>query len=277
MIAWPRSHALPPLLLALTWAGCAAPLSDLRRQSEQTNQVGGFKLEYPEGDERSLQKVQAAIQAAGQPLSRWGMLRDPITVEVLPSHPALEKAVGRSGYGWLRAWARYEEVFVQSPGTWGFIGPTQGEVTELMVHELTHCMMYQQSSDRLDWSSKEFPLWFREGMASFTAHQGYRWPTQEDLARFLDAHPPMDLINRPELIYRTESDFVYSAAHHAFAFLVQRYGELRVRQTLMAMRAGLTFPQAFSKVIGISAADFAADFKRYVRWRGFRTARVQPQ
>ncbi len=262
--------------LALLASGCAAQVSELGSRAEVTTQVGSFVFECSDPDASSMVKVKRAVQAAGPPLLRWGTLRDPITLRVLPSHELLEKAVNRPGYDWLRAWARYNEVFVQSPRTWGFIGPTQNEVNQLLIHELTHCMMYQQSSDRLSWSGKEFPLWFREGMASFTAGQGYRWPTLDELGRFLTDHPDLDLINHPEAHYRTESDIVYSAAHHAFTFLVNRYGEAQVQQILVAMRTGLTFPQAFAQVVGIGAADFTADFQHYARWRGFKSRSRNP-
>ena len=259
----------------LVLSSCATHAPELRRRAEIATEVGDFIFEYSDQDAGALVKVERTVQAAGKPLSRWGAFRDPITIHILPSHQLLERAVNRPGYDWLRAWARYDEVFLQSPRTWGLIGPTQNEVNELMVHELTHCMMYQLSADRLSWSAREFPLWFREGMASYTAGQGYRWPTLDELARFLDEHPDVDLINHPEGLYRTESDIVYSAAHHAFTFLVIRYGEAKVREILIAMRPGLAFPKAFAKALGITADDFAADFKRYVQSRGFKSARTR--
>jgi hypothetical protein len=257
---------------ALLACGCAAHTSELRRRTQRATEVGVFIVEYSDRDADALPRLERAVQASGPPLSRWGTFREPITLHVLSNHEQLEKAVHREGYDWLRAWARYDEVFVQSPRTWGSIGPTQKELNELLLHELSHCMMYQISADRLSWSSREFPLWFREGMASFTAEQGYRWPTLDELARFLDDHPDADLLDHPQDLYRTESDIVYSAAHHAFAYLVSRTGEAKVREILLAMRPGLTFPKAFAKVVGISAEQFAADFKRYLRQRAFKSA-----
>ena len=60
-----------------------------------------------------------------------------------------------------------------------------GQVAELLTHELTHCLMYQRSATADSWPYKGIPLWFREGMASVTAHQGYRRPHDEDIARYL--------------------------------------------------------------------------------------------
>jgi hypothetical protein len=263
------------LCAALVGPSCASQLHELRRRAELQTGIGAFVFRYSEEDENVLPRLKQALEAAEPAVRRWGNLREPVTIEIVPNHQLLEKAINHPGDSWLKAWARYDEVFLQSPRTWGPIGPTQGELNELIVHELTHCLMYQLSSDRRSWSSKQFPLWFREGIASFTAGQGYRWPTLRELARFLDEHPEVDLINHPEALYQSDSDIVYSAAHHAFAFLVERFGEAAVRQILLTMRAGPTFPASFEKVTGIDLATFARDFKSYVqqRSRGDQTHR----
>lgn len=262
----------PAMLIAALAAGCAAQLPQLQRRELLTTQVGSFTVEYSDPDESVIPQIAEALKVAGPAIGRWGDLRSPVRVEVLPSHEALEKAADRDGYDWLRAWARYDEVLIQSPRAWGFIGPTQAELNELLTHELTHCMMYQQSSDRQGWLRKGFPLWFREGMASYTAGQGYRWPTLEELARFLETHPKEDPIRDPEPLYQGESDIVYSAAHHAFSYLVSRYGEPGLLQILHAMQPGASFGEAFKQVTGISPDDFTAQFKQYLEERRFRSA-----
>jgi hypothetical protein len=271
-----HSGALRPAttaaVIATLVAGCAAHLPQLPRRELIATRVGRFVVEYSDPDASVLPRIAQAVEAAGPAIGRWGELSSPVKIELLPSHELLEKAVDRQGYDWLRAWARYDEVFIQSPRSWGYIAPTQSEVSELLTHELTHCMMYQQSADRQHWSEKGFPLWFREGMASYTTGQGYRWPTLEELARFLETHPKEDPIRDPEPLYQSESDIVYSAAHHAFAYLVQLHGEPGVRQILHAMRPGPNFGEAFRQVTGIRTEDFTAQFKQYVEQRHFRSA-----
>jgi hypothetical protein len=255
---------------AVIAASCAAQLPLLQRRETLSTSVGSFTVEYSDADSSALPAIAHAVEAAGTPIGRWGELQSLVRIQLLPSHELLEQAVNRPGYEWLRAWARYDEVFIQSPRSWGFIGPTQGEINELLTHELTHCMMYQQSSDRDTWSEKEFPLWFREGMASYTAGQGYRWPTSEELARFLETHPKEDPIARADGLYRNESDIVYSAAHHAFVYLVQRYGEAGIRDIFHAMRPGPSFSEAFVKVTDQRAEDFTEEFKSFLLRRGFQ-------
>jgi hypothetical protein len=286
-------RALVPALITAVAFGCTPTSRVLKNRAEVTSTPARVAVEFSDVDRPAAAQVQRSIERAMPSLERWGKLKVPVTVRVLPSHDALEEAVSRPGYPWLKAWARYDEVLLQSPRTWSLLGARPADVDELVLHELTHCAMYQLSSDRLTWMRKDIPLWFREGMASFTAGQGYRWPDLEALARFYERFPSADPVEEPEgtfteapsesrcpltrlfkdppgTLYRVQSDVVYGAAHHAFAFLVRRYGEERVRQLLSAMAQGLTFPEAFETILELSPKAFAQDFKRYVRWRGFR-------
>lgn len=256
--------------LAATLCACAGPLSSLTQRSSVATETGRFDLDFSERDLPAEAIVRAAISRASPTLAQWGNLVEPVTVRILPSHELLEQAVGRDGYAWLRAWARYDEVFLQSPRTWSLFGARQAEVDELVLHELTHCLMYQSAATRTGWSRKQIPLWFREGMASVTARQEYRWPTLEHLARFASLHPGEDPLTASDELYRQRSEVVYSASHHAFAFLLRRYGHEAVKNVLLAMRAGAIFPEAFEQGVGISASAFTDDFRRYVRTRGFK-------
>lgn len=269
-----RSGRSAPLLVALLGLGCAAVhhAPALRERAELQTEAGTFQFAYRAGDEPSLEVLERAVRAAAPRLAHWGVLRVPVRVLVLPSHEALEAAVNRRDYDWLRAWARYDEIYVQSPGTWGLGGANPADVDELMLHELTHCVMYQRSAGGADWSRKGIPLWFREGMASVTASQGFRWRSLEDLARFYTERPGQDPVTDPDSLYRGQNGVVYGAAHHAFEFLVRRYGEESVQRTMEGMARGTAFPEAFQAATGISAAAFVEDFKRFVRLRGFRPA-----
>ncbi len=261
------------LLLALL-TGCAAPRMARSLATSMETPTGQFRLEYSESDVADAARIERALEYALPRMERWGVLREPVTVLLLPDHEALEEAVGQRGLDWLHAWGRYDEVFVQAPRTWSLAGAVQTQINELILHELTHSLMYQLSADRLGWSRKQIPLWFREGMASYTAGQAYRWVTLEELARHLERTPESDPVRNPGQLYREDSNLVYGAAHHAFTFLVRRYGEERVRAILREMRDGDTFPEAFESAVGLKPDAFVRDFTRYVRWRGFRGGRV---
>lgn len=268
------AFATAALLVVPAFAGCRGHLSANRLKTPIDTPAGSFIFEYEAKDRPSRDKIEAAILHASPKLAEWGGVREPVTVYILPTHEDLEAAVNRHGYQWLRAWARYDEIFLQSPRTWSVFGAPQADINELVLHELTHSVMYQQSADATHWARKGIPLWFREGMASYTAHQGYRWPTLEDLARFYEENPNRDPVLDPEPLYQHESNTVYGAAHHAFTFLMKRYGAEGVRRCLGQMRGGLKFNEAFEAAFALSQERFTRDFKRFVRLRGFRGGRI---
>lgn len=265
------------LLFALATAvvvasGCAHRRPRLGTAEAVVTSAGTFLLVYESADRAGGEMVRRALIAAAPRLARWGTMRAPVEVQVLPTHESLERAVNRPGFDWLRAWARREVVFVQSPPTWFEGGPTQAQVNELLLHELTHCVMYQAASPGDEWQRKGIPVWFREGMASVTANQGYRRASWAGLARLLAGPPAEDPIDAPERLFREESDAVYSAGHHAFAFLVRRYGDGAVRGVLAEMHAGRGFEQAFEAAVGLRADAFVREFRRYVLLGGWRNA-----
>jgi hypothetical protein len=286
------ARAVPATLALLLAAACAphaiGPVEP--RAQEFTTGTARFRVVYLPEDAVAAKQVRHALEAAVPRLDRWGGLRYPVTVTIHPTHEALEGAVHRQGYDWLRAWARFQTIDLQSPRTWGLLGASEKKLDELVTHELTHCTMYQLAGDELSWMYKEIPRWFSEGVASFTAGQGYRYGGVEDLYEFYQekipgsgdgvpgrtraaiavAVQPGDPIVDPDPIYQDQSQIVYGAAHHAAHFLVRRYGEARVLEIMRLMGSGLRFPAAFRQAIGITDAEFAADFRRYVVWQGWR-------
>ena len=261
-----RALALAALALC---SGCLFPFSGLSQRTVVTTEVGVVEIHASPSELGEQQRAEKAIATASKTLTRWGKLERPVQFHLLPSHARLASAVGRYGYDWLHAWARYDEVYFQSPATWGWaVGDP--EVDELVLHELTHCLMYQRSATPLSWEDKQIPLWFREGMATWTANQAYKFPSLEDLAKFYEGSPTDDPIANPEPLYKEHNDIVYAAAHHGFTFLVRRYSEQSVHRLLDAMRGGRTFPEAFVEVTGITDDAFATEFRHYIVWRAFR-------
>jgi hypothetical protein len=283
------------LLTVLAAAGLVSACAPRAGQGGQRTQEvvtsgSRFWLVYGPEDADAAEAVRAALEVAAPRIARWGGLRQPVTITIHPTHDALELAVHRQNYDWLRAWARFQTIDLQSPRTWSFFGASQKKLEELVTHELTHCAMYQLAGDELTWMYKEIPRWFAEGVASVTAGQGYRYGGIEALFAFYqeklpgsgDGDPgraraaayavpqPGDPIVDPDPLYQDQSHVVYGAAHHAAEFLVARYGEGRVLEVIRLMGTGLRFPAAFKEAIGISDAEFAAEFRRYVLWQGWR-------
>jgi hypothetical protein len=178
------------LSLALV-AACAprVPAPALRSRDVAVGEVR-IRIEWLPDDDRSAERIARAVELAVPRALRWGALPHPVTIRIHPSHAALEAAVHRHGYDWLRAWARHQTIDIQSPRTWTVFGATDRKIEELVTHELTHCAMYQLAGTEVTWMYKEIPRWFSEGLASVAAGQGYRYAGVEVLSRFYQDRLP---------------------------------------------------------------------------------------
>jgi hypothetical protein len=235
-----------------------------------------FRLQYWPEDTEAAEQVELALRQAVPAAERWGRLSAPVLVTIHPTHQALEAATQHQGYSWLRAWARYASIDLQSPRTWSLGRASDAGMAQLLTHELTHCVMYQSVASEGTWQKRNIPLWFREGMASVTAGQEHKRASREVISRFYrtqaaadGARPAGDPFAEPELLYQSESDLVYATAHRAFDFLVDRYGEGSIRRLLASMGEGSGFGDAFQQAVGVPLQDFEREFRRSVVSRGW--------
>ena len=256
--------------LCLLALGCVGPLGALRVVTPLQLGAHRFTLRSNEKQASDALQIQAAISRANPGLSRWGGLLEPVTVYIVSTHDELEAVVRRPGFAWLRAWGRYDEVMFQAPSTWTL---KQELVDQLVLHELTHCLLFQRSGTRETWFLKNIPLWFREGMAISTAGQAPLYPSLEDSARWLERNPTLDAFHDGEALSEGQSSEIYGLALHAFHFLEKRYGAPRIDQLMTTMRKGGSFETAFSSVIGLPVERFQKDFENYLRLRAFRGSR----
>lgn len=258
------------VLLALA-SGCISPLSRLRVEQPIAAGTSSFLLRSNGDGPEEPERVARSIQRSVPQLAVWGGLDQRVTIHLLPTHGDLERAVWRPGFDWLRAWAQYDSIILQTPATWT---SNDADLDELLVHELTHCLMWQHSADGSTWDAKKIPLWFREGMALWTAHQGQKYPALEEIASWMTSNPARDAFTDGDALSKEFYEHVYAIAHHAFTFLVRRYGEATVGAVMQAMRAGAIFKDAFEARVGLSTKQFQRDFENFVKLRGFRGAVV---
>lgn len=245
-------------------AACAVPRpSSAADEVPRIEEVAGpgllFDVRYLRDDSDDAARIASRLVAAGPHLSRWGAFRHRVSIRVMPDHAALENRIGLHGYPWLRAWAFGDLVLLQSPRSWIDTASSTDELAEILVHELTHALMYQLVQPREGAFPEEPPFWFREGMASVTAEQGHRRLDTDALQRWRRAHPKSDLLHPSSELYRTEKEAVYSAAHHAFERLVALNGDRAIRGVLRGVRSGARFEDAFAAATGRSLAAFEAD------------------
>lgn len=254
----------PALLVACATARTPSTARDVTLASQVQAPGLLFEVLYTPPDAGELLRIQRGLLSAGPRLSRWGSFRQGVYIRVFPDHDALEAAVDRRGYPWLRAWAFGDQILLQSPRSWSD-SAVEDDLDELLLHELTHSLMYQliePAEGQTSAPPEEPPLWFREGMASVTAGQGHRRLSSEDLSRWLAAHPGADVLHPSAELYRTEKEAVYGAAHRAFDLLVRLEGDRSVREVLRGVRDGAHFADAFKIATGHALPDFEQEAVR---------------
>jgi hypothetical protein len=238
------------------------------------NDVGHFFVDLAGHDGDLAPELSTALAHAGPALAQWGHLDQTVEISLEPDHAALEHAIGHKNDPGIRAFTTYDRLFLQAPGTWPPSGASQKQLDETITHELTHALMFQLAADSTSWRRKPIPFWFREGMATFTADQGYRFPTLEALAQTLATSPVPDPVRDGADLSFAKFALAYGAAHHAFTFLIDRYGKDALRSLLARMKHGQTFTDAFVAEYGLSVDAFVKDFETYVRLRGFLPGRL---
>jgi hypothetical protein len=214
-----------------------------------TVQVDETRVEvrHAEEDAAVADQVRRALPRAVRAASQWGSLPVSVTVTIHATHADLEAATGRTGNAWMRAWARIGTVDLQSPSTWSRGHASDDALTQILAHELTHCVLFQAVGR--DGRAREIPMWFQEGMASVAAGE-----------RHTEARA--EAVSSPAALLHTNPKLVYGTADRAFRDLVLRFGDSRVRLLLARLGEGHTFPAAFRDALGVTLAEFEGDLSR---------------
>lgn len=287
----PRRAPLPvasaswALACALGLSACAPRLGGDGGRAD-TFLAGGhrFTVVYEPEDAEAAAEVVAAVKAGVGKVTRFASLRHPVTIAILPTHEALEEAARKDGLFWLKAWAWYDRVDLQSPRSWADEGDRAQRLRDLVVHELVHCALFQTSASAWNFEKKGIPEWFQEGMAIVAAEEVKVRPGVRELAAFYEeadrTGPPRragdplasgDPLSSPERLPMRQTELVYGASRLAFQFLLDRYGEEKVKAVPRRMAEGTFagFDPAFREVIGITPQEFLAEVRRYLLWRGW--------
>ena len=229
-----------PLLLAVACAHAPAT----------STAAGSIEILQPGGEEEAALQVARVLPEALGRVERWGSLSGPVVVRIQPTGDALAAAAGRPGDTWLRGWARYGSVDLQSPRTWTRGRASDAAVATLLSHELTHCLLFQRIGG--DWARRDVPPWFEEGMASFTAGERHARADAAALAPGLAGRP-------------FDAALAYGTADRAFRYLVARHGEDSVRLVLDGLAGGQGFAIAFQGATGATVADFEKALRAHLR------------
>ncbi len=241
---------LPALLLAAACAHAPVP-GDAPVGSAAT----GIEIRTEGVDEGSAAQVERVLPGAIARVERWGALPRPVVVRVQPSAEALAASAGRPGDTWLRGWARRGSIEIQAPRTWSRGPASDGAVAILLAHELSHCLLFARLPG--DWTRRDVPSWFEEGMASYTAGERH---TRADAAALAPRAPGSPSTSGAAA--SADPAVVYGTADRAFRRLVALHGEASVRAILAELAAGRRFPAAFQAATGAPLDAFETALRR---------------
>ena len=218
-------------------------------RSSATVQVDETRVEvrHSDGDAAVADQVRRVVPRAVRAAAKWGSLPVSVTVTIHATHADLEAATGRAGNAWMRAWARIGKVDLQSPSTWSRGYASDDALTQILAHELAHCVLFQAVGR--GGGAREIPMWFQEGMASVAAGE-----------RHTEARA--DAVASPAALLHSNPTLVYGTADRAFRDLILRFGEPRVRMLLARLGEGHAFSAAFRDAMGVTLAEFEGDLSR---------------
>jgi hypothetical protein len=137
------------------------------------------------------------------------------------------------------------------------------DLRHVVVHELTHAfmfdMLYGGSAAALIARQSFFsvPLWFAEGMAEYFS---------------LGIEPNAEMFLRdgivegylPPLVY-SGGYLVYKQGQSAISYLVDRFGEERLRDVLKRIRQMRNFDRAFQRSVGMPIGKFDEQWRTWLR------------
>lgn len=144
-------------------------------------------------------------------------------------------------------------------------GSTQDEplLEKVIYHEFTHALIYQLSQGKI-------PAWLNEGLALHFEKNGVEegtMPMEEALLMSQSSRMagliPLEALHGSFLDYdEATAQKVYAQSRSATAYLIERYGLLRIKSLLEKVSIGSNFSSVFEDVFLISYADFQKEWQK---------------
>lgn len=126
------------------------------------------------------------------------------------------------------------------------------EIGRSVPHEISHLIIYQATANPYNM----LPLWLNEGFAVYNQDEVEGFLT-ESFQRGVDKRTlqPLRTINGrfpndPVLFYQS-----YGESLNAVKYIVEKYGEAKLGQLLVAFKNGVSYDEAFVSVLGISTDE----------------------
>ncbi len=136
---------------------------------------------------------------------------------------------------------------------------------EVLLHELVHVGLY-------DYAAGDLPVWIHEGLAQWLSKQRLSLQEKLRIGNALAANRLVSFKSMDSLLtfHKAKAELVYDLAYTAMDFLMERYGEEKVRFLLKRWRANRDYDANFYTAFGSDFIDFEVEWyawleKRY-RW-----------
>lgn len=221
-----------------------------------------FIIKYRPQDANTVAMVAQAAEASYQPVADLvGYAPSGKTLVIIyPDKTELRRAFGWSGNESAMGvyWAGVIELL--SPNRWLPAGSadTQAQVfarSGPMTHEFTHLVLDYMTNGN-------YPRWFTEGLAQYAEYRynNYEWITpsndlRQPLYTMQQLDDNFDALPNQALAYRE------SLA--AVRYIAEVYGEDRLQAVVRELQRGRPFPEAITRVLGVSYDAFAAAWPQW--------------
>jgi len=221
-----------------------------------------FDVYYYSAAEPLLEKIVSMAESAYDHLSREfdHQIQDPVPLIFYATHSHFEQNniilnFIPEGVGAFASPVRNRMVMpVDLP---------DGELYELMLHELTHIFQYSAIfQNRIGRSlAGGAPQWFMEGMASYMAKD--EGPGEKMYLRDAVVNDQV-----PSILQRGVGGYLaYRFGHAAFDYIEERWGKEGFRDFVYEFRntIGGRADRALERALRVKAEDFDLDFRRWLR------------
>lgn len=147
------------------------------------------------------------------------------------------------------------------------------DLRHVVVHELTHAVMFDQlyggsaSAMLAHQTFFSVPLWFAEGLAEYNS-----LGMESNAEMFLRDGTLEGYL--PPLEY-SGGYIVYKQGQSALSYLVDRYGEDRLRDILRRTRQMHSFERAFQRSVGMTVGKFDQQWREWLKRRYWPTVATQ--
>ena len=134
---------------------------------------------------------------------------------------------------------------------------TEADLKKFIYHELTHAFV-------LDLSRMKCPVWLNEGLAQYEENK----IQSIDLKPLAEAVRTNSLVSPEDLLFKDvsksasqeEAILFYLESYSLVSHLLERNRFYNVKQLLIELGKGTSFPDAFEKVFGRTFKDFASSW-----------------